>query len=180
MPTPPLQNSHTSAAATSLLRKSWAIWWSAWSTYPANWPSDGMGWMQYGWTFLFNTAIALALTVVGLLFTRTSAEFGQHFLGNLLFAQCIGFTIHLMFQVGASVIGRKRLATMTWSWRVIFYGGVPIAGMFIGYSIAFALMGCSIIDVAQRAPNFIIGTAALSLIFSAVLYQFFKQKALVA
>ncbi len=57
---------------------------------------------------------------------------------------------------------------------------MPIVGLYIGYAIAFALRGRSIVDVAQRSPNFIVGTLFFAVLISSILYQFFKQKALIA
>lgn len=164
------------ATEVSRIRASWRQWRSMWSS--DLWLSGRAGWAQYVWTFLFNTAVALALTIVAVFFSQSTLPPREHFLGNLLFAQCIGFTIHLLFQLTRLLIGPPRILAFSWPWRVVYYCGVPIIGVFAGYAIAFAIRGRSIIDVAQRAPNFILGTTALSVVLSAVLYQFFKQKAL--
>jgi len=164
--------------APGFVLASWRSWWAMWSS--DGWLRGGLGWMQYVWTFLFNAAVAVAITAVTLIFSGKSIAIGEHFLGNLLFAQCVGFSIHLLYQLSSALIGRDRLAAVTWPWRVVYYCGVPMIGIFVGFSLAFAIMGRNIIDVAQRAPNFIVGSAVFSLVLSAILYQFFKQKTLVA
>lgn len=183
MPTPTVPTPTTTRPAMEqtshgFLLTSWKNWWSMWSS--DTWLNGGLGWMQYVWTFVFNTVVAAAITAGALIMSGTAIPLAEHFLTNLLFAQCIGFTIHLLYQTGAVLIGRKRIAAFTWPQRVMYFSGVPLAGVFVGYSIAFAIKGRSIIDVAQQAPRFIVGIVVFSLLMSAILYQFFKQKALVA
>ena len=57
---------------------------------------------------------------------------------------------------------------------------MPIIGLYIGYAIAFALRGQNIVEIVQRSPSFIAGTFFFAILISAILYQFFRQKALVA
>lgn len=152
------------------LRASWRSWWST------HWDRRGPPWLQYAWTLLFNTGIAALLTVAFAIVGSSQAPLADVFLSSLWFSQCIGFSIHLLFDSSVRLLGRARIEGFSSATRVIYYCGVPIAGVFFGYAIAFALRGQSLIDIAQRAPRSVLGTLFFSILISAILYQFFKQK----
>ena len=92
----------------SVLRQSWRSWWS-FSTRTV-----GPAWLQVLWTVLFNSAIAVVLTLMAWGFAGR-ADLWRFFIWNFVIAQSIGLTIHALYDAaaicwGASVSKRSRPA----------------------------------------------------------------------
>ncbi len=84
----------------AVLRQSWRSWWS-FSTRPS-----GPIWLQFLWTILFNTAIAVVLTLISWGFAGRADPWRM--LGwNFVIAQSIGLTIHVLFDIGGFLIGHR-------------------------------------------------------------------------
>ena len=85
------------------------------------------------YTLIWSSLFALALTLVGVLFSR-GVGFLELLWPNFVFAQCIGFLIHLAFALGRrywpGIAKRGPVA------RMAYYAGVPLVCMFIGMWIA--------------------------------------------
>src|SRR5512145_3525868 len=84
------------------LAGSWRAWWAP--------PQSSVGprWLQYAWTLLFNTGIAVVLSLIAWSFGQR-ADLWQVFKWNWVISQSIGFTIHLLFDLGARIVGRDRI-----------------------------------------------------------------------
>ncbi len=158
-----------------LLRASWRSWCSV-----SSFDRVGPAWLQYVWTFFFNTVFAILLTLAVLVVVGHRVNARDLFLANMLFSHCIGYTIHVLLELSARLLGKTRISSFSWWQRVAYFCGVPIIGLYIGYAIAFALRGQNIVEIVQRSPSFIAGTFFLAILISAILYQFFRQEALVA
>jgi sensor histidine kinase YesM len=154
-----------------LLAASWRGWWSSSLAKP------GPYWLQFVWTALFNLAVALVFTAFAF---GGPAPLARAFLLNLWFANCIGFTIHLLFLAGGHLLGQARLDAMSWPTRVVYYTTIPVAGVFIGYALAFAGRGRNFLDVVRADPSIVVSVLVLSFVLSAVAYQFFRQQARLA
>lgn len=151
----------------SVVRQSWRSWWS-FSGRPR-----GPVWLQILWTVLFNTAIAVGLTFMAWGFAGRSNPWGV-FVGYLVIAQCIGLTIHVLFDMVGRLVGRARIeAFSTRSW-VIFFAGIPIVGCLIGYSIGLTLLGVDIgrIDLSRS----VVAIVTVSIVFSILWYRYLSGK----
>ena len=154
----------------SVLRQSWHSWWS-FSTRTV-----GPAWLQVLWTVLFNSAIAVVLTLMAWGFAR-SADPLRFFIWNFVIAQSIGLTIHALYEAGGYLLGRERIEAFSTSNRVIFFAGIPIVGCLIGYWIGLALLGVDVSRIVQGAPRVVVAIVIVSIIFSTFWYRYLAGKA---
>ncbi len=163
------------ALDAATLRESWRAWWSP--TYYHGQP--GPGWLQWLWTFLFNCAIAIGLTLLGWGFARR-IDVWAAFQWNFVIAQAIGFTIHLLFVAAQRLLGAERMDRFTWPQRVAFFAGIPIVGVFIGYGIGLAILGVDVPQLVIDRPSLLVAILLLSLLVSTFWYRFLANKARLA
>ena len=150
------------------IRQSWRCWWS-FSIRPA-----GPNWLQFLWTILFNTAIAVVLTLMAWAFADRDPW--RIFAWNFVIAQSIGLTIHVLFDAGGYLIGRERIAAFSTRSRVLFFAGIPIIGCLIGYWIGLTLLGVDVGRIVQGAPRVVIAIVTVSIIFSTFWYRYLSGK----
>ena len=163
------------ALDAATLRASWRAWWSP--TFYRGRP--GPGWLQWLWTFLFNSAIAIGLTLVSGGAARR-IDLWTTFQWNFIIAQSIGFTIHLLFALAARLLGAARMDRLTSPQRVAFFAGIPIAGVFIGYGIGLTIMGVDVPRMVSERPSLLVAILLLSLLISALWYRYMANKARLA
>jgi len=163
------------ALDAATLRASWRAWWSP--TYYRGRP--GPGWLQWLWTFLFNCAIAVGLTLLGWGFARR-IDVWTALQWNFVIAQSIGFTIHLLFVVAQRLLGEARMDRFTALQRVAFFAGIPITGVFIGYGIGLAALGVDVPQLVIERPSLLVAILLLSLLLSTFWYRFLANKARLA
>lgn len=148
------------ALTLPLLRASWRDWLH-FSLVPS-----GPNWLQWAWTLAFCLSVALAITAVtagirGALpsWPRVAQSFGV----NLTLSLAIGLTIHGLFALGIRVFGLERLRALA-GWRAtLFFTGVPIAGVVIGWPLGLTLAGGDIVEFARRNPAALRASIALAL-----------------
>jgi sensor histidine kinase YesM len=159
----------------SLLRDSWRHWWSP------SWYRDPVGpfWLPWLWTFIFNTGIALALTLIGWGFGRT-LELAAAARANFVVAQTIGFSIHILFRIGLWILGPARLDRFSMRQRAMFYAGVPITGVLIGYAIGLSLLGVDVQRLVFESPRVLLQIIFFSLLLSFFWYRYMANKARLA
>jgi signal transduction histidine kinase len=158
-----------------VLRESWRSWCSPdWHRRVA-----GPAWLQLVWTFLFNTTIALGLTLLAWGFARR-VDALELLKWNFVVAQCIGFSIHVLFRVGLKIVGVRRLEAFTWTQRVAFYAGVPILGVFIGYAVGLTLLGVDVPALVVQSPRIPVAIILLSVLMSAFWYRYMANKSRLA
>lgn len=160
------------ALDAATLRASWRAWWSP--THCDDGP--GPGWLQWLWTFLFNCAIAVGLSVLSWGFTRR-VDVGSALQWNFVIAQCIGFTIHLLFRVAPRLLGASRIDRFTWPRRAVFFAGIPVVGVFIGYGIGLTILGVDVQRVVIERPTLLVAIVLLSVLMSTIWYRFMANKA---
>ncbi len=91
-------------------------------------------------TGVYNTLFACLLTVVFMGFNR-SATWWNTFTETLLISQCIGFSIHFMFELVLRVLARGGLVKIDGWKRQAMVTFTMMTGILVGYTIAFGLMG---------------------------------------
>ncbi len=126
----------------AVLRASWRSW------YSTDLCSVGPAWLQLVWTFVFSTAIgsiffALGLTVAALGSDRLpgSAALLRSFMISLAIALAIGFTIHALFALFRQLLGSERIRAFDPWQRNLFFIGVPLLGVAIGWPLGAWLVG---------------------------------------
>jgi two-component sensor histidine kinase len=153
----------------SVLRQSWRSWWS-FSTRTV-----GPAWLQVLWTVLFNSAIAVVLTLMAWGFAGRADPL-KFFIWNFVIAQSIGLTIHALYEAGGYLLGRERIECFSTSNRVIFFAGIPIVGCLIGYWIGLTLLGVDVSRIVQGAPRVVVAIVIVSIIFSTFWYRYLAGK----
>ena len=153
----------------SVLRQSWHSWWS-FSTCTV-----GPAWLQVLWTVLFNSAIAVVLTLMAWGFAGRADPL-RFFIWNFVIAQSIGLTIHALYEAGGYLLGRERIEAFSTSNRVIFFAGIPIVGCLIGYWIGLTLLGVDVSRIVQGAPRVVVAIVIVSIIFSTFWYRYLAGK----
>jgi sensor histidine kinase YesM len=157
----------------SVLRQSWRSWWS-FSTCTA-----GPAWLQVLWTVLFNSAIAVVLTLVTWAFAG-GADPLRSFVWNFVVAQSIGLTIHALYDAGGYFIGRQRIEAFSMRKRMVYFAGIPIIGCLLGYWIGLTLLGVEAERIVQAAPRIVIAILIVSIICSTFWYRYISGKARLA
>jgi hypothetical protein len=159
----------------ALLRDSWRHWWSP------TWYRGTVGprWLTWVWTFVFNTGIALALTLIGWGFSR-NLDLATAARANFVVAQCIGFSIHILFRLGLLLLGADRLDAFSTLQRVLFYAGVPILGVLIGYALGLSLLGVDVQRLVFESPRVVWQIIFFSMLLSWFWYRYMANKARLA
>jgi hypothetical protein len=122
------------------LSAAWKAWWSPRYTDGDNVPL----WATLLVTLLWNTAIGLALTAFVWVFSGGRVDVGRMLWMNLLTAHCIGFAIFGLIGSAGYLIGGKKIDAWPGVKRGWFFSLLALAGVAVGYAIAFALI--AIID----------------------------------
>ena len=130
----------------------------------------GPAWWQYAWTFLFSMIVAAGFTIGGfVLFAsgngawRNLAGWGQWYLNYLVVSLAIGFSIHLLFDLGKRVLGRTRIQGFSRWQRALYFSGVPITGLVLGLSFGLRLVDRTDSTVAApRDANAWVGSLLLA------------------
>ena len=163
------------ALSSEVLRASWRSWWSP------RWPRDPVGpvWLQIFWTGLFNTAIALGLTLLVWGFARR-VDLAELLISNFVISHCVGYTIHGLFEAAGRLLGAARIEAFTWPQRVAFYSLLPIAGVFIGYALGLTLLGVDVVKVVSERPHLLLSITLLSVAMSAFWYRYMANKSRLA
>jgi signal transduction histidine kinase len=160
----------------AMLRQAWRAWVSAeWVRERPHSPV----WLQLALTFLFNLAIAVVLTALAWGFARR-IDLAEAFKWNFVIAQCIGFTIHGLFSLGLRLLGPARIEGLNMLQRVLFYAGIPIVGMFIGYGLGLRLLGVDVLRAVLDSPRILASMLLFSLLLSALWYTIMANRARLA
>jgi sensor histidine kinase YesM len=121
----------------ALLRASWRSW------YSLDFRPVGPAWLQYVWTFVFAAVVSVAFAVLEVAINAghlrsldaLARAFGTSYLQNLVVSLCVAYTIHLLLNLGACLIGVQRLRKLPSRYRGLFFTLVPAAGLAIGWPL---------------------------------------------
>jgi signal transduction histidine kinase len=123
------------------------------------------------YTLLWNAALAVLFTMIALIFGDVQNPL--RVLGdNMVFAQCIGFVIHLLFWTVDWLTGRRMHAGGIWL-RTAYYALLPMVGVFIGFWIAYSLLHLDGPRGWMFTPRGIVSTGLLSLVITAIMLAVF-------
>jgi sensor histidine kinase YesM len=93
---------------------------------------------------------------------------------NVVFANCIGYTIHLIFH-GTSKTIEPRVRTRGFAVIALFYAGVTTIGVVVGITLGQLLLGISVVPTLASA-GWIISVASTSLVISVILTIIFALR----
>jgi sensor histidine kinase YesM len=124
-----------------------------WAMTPAE---RGSSWMYLLATLIYNCAFAVILT---LLFSmlNPNASLWQAFAETLLISNCIGFTIHLFVTLLHRWWVPRGFATLRHWQRISALIVTMVAGMFVGYTLAFAVLGRNFAAMLAKYPSAALG-----------------------
>jgi signal transduction histidine kinase len=120
-------------------------WWSLAPERP------GQAWRYWVATGIYNSAFAVVLTLMFVGF-NSKATWSQTFFETLLISNCIGFSIHALFEVYFGFRGawhsRLRRGAQT-----LLVGAIALCGVFVGYTLAFGVLGRNFPALIARHPR---------------------------
>jgi sensor histidine kinase YesM len=152
------------------LRESWRATWSSAGYLEGAVPE----WTRWAWSIVFNTAIALGLTILAWGFGGMDVL--ESFKWNFVIAQCIGLTIHGLYFLALRILGVERIKGFTWMQRVVFYAGLPSIGVLVGYGVGLGIMGVDVPQLVAQRPNILVAIVLLSVVLSSFAYGHFSNK----
>ncbi|MEO8487627.1 MAG: histidine kinase [Betaproteobacteria bacterium] len=118
-------------------------------------------------TLIFNQLLVGVFTLFGMLFTPPE-RWRDIVWANVVFSNCIGFTIHAEFALGGWLTGNRCGRWPFWG-RAFYYSAIPVIGVVVGYWIGFEILDWKVARANMFTPGGIAAVVALSLILSSVL-----------
>ncbi len=147
----------------------------------------GPAWMQWLWTVLFCSALAVPFTVMSFFaFARDSAGAWRNLAGwaewygrNFVVCMTIGALVHATFDLLAWRMGGFQRVHRWAPWqRTLFFSGVPLLCTAIGWPIGNMLAGAPLMALGRgvRGQNAIAGSVLLALLMTFLFHQYFALK----
>ena len=165
---------------TALLRRSLNSWISS------DIPRVGPYWLQLFWTGLLSLAFAIAFTVLALAIKTGDANlpgadrllkvFGQ----NLVISATVSYMIHAFFEVGGRLIGGEAGSERMRAWqRVLYFGGLPMLGVILGWPLGLYLSGVGGLETftGDQGRRIIVLSLSLALLLTTLSYFWFGARA---
>jgi len=118
------------------------------------------------YTAIWNTLLAVAFTILGAVWV-SKVPILTFFGWNLVFAHCIGYTIHVLFAITGSFPGRP--IRRSGLGRAVYYAAIPVVGVIVGYVLGATLLGWLQFRTTILTPRGLATLVALSLLLSAIL-----------
>ena len=165
----------------ALLAASWQSWISS-----DNRPHAGPWWLQWLWTLLFSMGLAVPFTVLGFFaFARghgawhNLAAWAYWYGKNLIVCLTIGVVIHLLFDITRHWFATPGRVARWKAWqRTVFFSGLPLLGVVIGWPLGVGLAGSDFrLWISSReGNNIIVGTLLMSVLITFLIHHFFAIK----
>jgi signal transduction histidine kinase len=163
----------------ALLRASWESWISN-----DNRPRSGPWWLQWVWTLLFSAALALPFTLLGYISFGsgkwlTLQAWGYWYGKNLIVCTTICLVIHGLFDASRALFATpRRIGGWSPLQRTLFFSGVPMVGVVIGWPLGLVLAGTELTRWLASAKGLgnAAGSLAFALVITFVLHHWFSAK----
>ena len=145
----------------------------------------GPYWLQWVWTLLFSLALAAVFTLLGFFaFNPGKSGLGNAdtwlfwYGKNLIVSFTVSALIHLLFDgIGHLVGGPPALRRLSDGQRSLFFAGIPMLGVFIGWPLGVVLSGAGgVIFPVLKDPRGLLATVSLGLGISVALHFYFAAK----
>ncbi len=166
-------------------KHSLAASWEAWISN-SNHERTGPRWLQWFWTLAFAAVLALFFTLLGFFaFARGNGAWrnlggwAEWYGRNLVVCITVAGLIHLMLDVLRTWWATPARIKGWRDWqRSLFYAGVPMLGVAVGWPLGVTLAGADLRQWlrSDNGPNLIFGTLALSAAISMLLHYWFASK----
>lgn len=132
-----------------------------WWTFNVDRP--GAQWQYLLATFVYNSLFAVILTI-GFVAFDSRATWWRTFFETLLVSNCIGFSIHLLMElVFGTVLARMNRRLAQWQ-NGLIASFVAFVGIYLGYTLAFALLGRNFTALMSKYPRFALGMLLVGLL----------------
>lgn len=162
-----------------LVRRAWKSW------IGNDLDPHGPLWLQWVLTCFFCAIIALCFTV--LVFALNALDGGsgwqrgdlwlRWYARNLVVSLVIGLLIHATFSLLIPLVGKERIRAWSDIRRSLFFAGVPIAGVMIGWPLGMSLVLRKVPDSLTRPGiDKLMGVLLLSLLISFIFFQIFSAR----
>jgi hypothetical protein len=166
-------------AGPGTLRRSWRAW------IGNDLERAGPAWMQWLWTLLFATGIALVFTLLG--FATNSGSQLQAWLDgglwwrwfrvNFAISLTIAVLIHLMFATLIPLVGPARIRRFGNGQRALFFSGIPIVGVLIGWPLGVWLVSEAAVGwVRKMSAAEFASSAAVGAVISFIIFLVYSAK----
>jgi Histidine kinase len=160
--------------------------WRSWVSSDLRTPT-GPWWLQWLWTLLFAAVLGAVFTVLGFLaFARGEGAWrnlaGWTYWYGRNFTVCITIAslIHILFDVARKTwVTPERIASWQGWQRTLFFAGVPVTGVALGWPLGVSLAGADVnVWISSREGNNIIfGSMLMSALLTYLLHHLFASKA---
>ena len=138
-------------------------WWSVDEVRP------GQHWQYWLVTAFYNTVIALVLSLFFIL-ANSRASLTDVIVTNLLYSHCIGFCIQLAFDLYYAATPEAWRKTLSRTAHRAIHVLIPLASVFVGYTIGFALNGRNFLALMVQHPRSGIAILLMGLLISLIWY----------
>ena len=119
------------------------------------------------YTAIFNLALAATFTLFAMPFTPSS-QWRAIAWANVVFANAIGYVIHVEFAIGQWLVGERCRRWPFWG-RAAYFAGLPVAGVLVGYTIGFEILDWPRARATMFTPTGIAAVVAVSVVISGIL-----------
>ncbi len=156
----------------------WHDWWRDWQL-PGS-PRRSPVWSQLLGTALFGLAIALAMTLAGVLIVGPVAAWRrapEYLASNLVITLSVSYSIHGMYEVMLRLVGRHRASRMSRGMSAAYHGSVTITGVLIGWAIGLALLGKDVIGYVASHASDLRASLLFSLLITVAIWVWFSTRA---
>jgi hypothetical protein len=164
-----------------LLRASWQSWISN-----DNRPHAGPWWLQWMWTGLFATALAVPFTVLGFVAYGSGTGAWRNLPGwlywygrNLIVCLTISALIHLLFDTSRALWATPARVGGWKPWqRSAFFAGTPLVGLALGWPLGVWLAGADVTRwfSSPEGANLIAGSLLMGVVISMLFHLYFSAK----
>ena len=112
----------------------------------------GAVWQYYLATAFYNTLIGLVLTLFFMV-GDSRASLWDTLLDTVLISQCIGFCIHMGFDSFYTFTSDTWRSGLSATARRILHSLIAIAGVYVGYTVAYAFKGRNFLSILLAYPR---------------------------
>jgi len=160
------------------LAQSWRHWW--------NWdaPPVGPAWLQALWPLLYAMAVALGFTVLGMALVAPDDPAWQHASGwlqwygrCLVVSLCITLAIQGLMRGARRLVGPARVRGLASGRRTLFFSGLSMLGVALGWPLGMALIGTDLRALAALDAHSLLGPLLLVLLVGAVFQLLWTARA---
>jgi two-component sensor histidine kinase len=163
------------------LRASWHSWVSQ-----DDRPRAGPWWLQWVWTTVFALALAVAFTVLGFFAYGGGSGAWRNVSGwlywygkNAVVCLTIAYLIHILFDIGRQLVAGPARVRRWRPWvRTVYFTGLPLVGVAIGWPLGVTLAGADLVVWINRpnGTNTLVGSLLISVMLAFLFHHWFASK----